>query len=390
MSLYFSRVHLTNWRNFKSAEIELTERLFLVGPNATGKSNFLEVFRFLRDLVSDGGGLAAAVRNRHGIARLRSLFARKDPDVGIRVELSESSSHLPVWRYEIRFRSAAKDKPVRVSKESAEMFDSGKWICRLDRPDPKDMADAPRLDQAAISQTTANESFRAVADFFRSVSYLHLVPQLVREGTIAPPSTIGADAYGRDLLERIRSTSGRTRTARLSRIEKLVQIAVPALQNLELHEDAQGRPHLRAKFEHWRPQGGFQDESQFSDGTLRLIGLLWALQEPGGPLLLEEPELSLHSSLVSKLAAFISRAQERSKGRQVLVSTHSTDLLSDPSIGSREVALIQPAREGSKLVLGANDSEIARAMSAGLSAAETVMPRVAPRRTQLFDEVNIG
>lgn len=390
MSLYFSRVRLTNWRNFKSAEIDLTERLFLVGANATGKSNFLEVFRFLRDLVTEGGGLAAAVRSRQGIARLRSLYARNDPHVGIFVELADTASGAAAWRYEIRFQGAAKPRPVMISTERVEECIDGGWVTRLDRPDAQDEDDQPRLEQAAISQTTANARFRVVADFFRTVSYLHLVPQLVREGATSPPTTIGADPYGRDLLERIRSTSARKRTARLGRIEKLVQIAAPNLRDLDLHEDEVGRPHLRARFEHWRPQGGFQDESQFSDGTLRLIGLLWALQEPGGPLLLEEPELSLHSSLVGRLAPFIARAQQRSKGRQVIISTHSLDLLSDPSIGSKEVALILPAAEGSKLVLGANDAEIAKAMSAGLTAAETVMPRVAPKQADLFEGATLG
>jgi len=52
----FSYVRLENWRNFGQAAAALQERVFLVGPNASGKSNFLDVFRFLRDLVLPGGG----------------------------------------------------------------------------------------------------------------------------------------------------------------------------------------------------------------------------------------------------------------------------------------------------------------------------------------------
>jgi hypothetical protein len=52
-----------------------------------------------------------------------------------------------------------------------------------------------------------------------------------------------------------------------------------------------GRPHLEAIYDHWRPGAGKQKEDQFSDGTLRLIGLLWSLQEGDSLLLLEEPEL---------------------------------------------------------------------------------------------------
>src|SRR5690606_2316718 len=112
-------------------------------------------------------------------------------------------------------------------------------------------------------QTIANREFRELAEFFRSVRYLHLVPQLVREGTPRPDAVLGEDTMGRDLLERIRSSPKRQRDARLGRIGKVLEIAAPGLKSLELHEDEQRRPHLRVRFEHWRPTGAFQDETQF-------------------------------------------------------------------------------------------------------------------------------
>ncbi|MBA2492469.1 MAG: ATP-binding protein, partial [Gammaproteobacteria bacterium] len=56
--------------------VELQRRVFLIGPNASGKSNFLGLFRFLHDLVSVGGGFQEAVRKRRGISSLRCLAAR--------------------------------------------------------------------------------------------------------------------------------------------------------------------------------------------------------------------------------------------------------------------------------------------------------------------------
>jgi predicted ATPase len=47
----FSQVILENWRNFDQVDVRLQDRAFLVGPNASGKSNFLDVFRFLRDQI---------------------------------------------------------------------------------------------------------------------------------------------------------------------------------------------------------------------------------------------------------------------------------------------------------------------------------------------------
>jgi len=66
--LRFSHINLENWRNFAQVDVELQRRGFLIGPNASGKSNLLDVFRFLRELVSVGGGFQEAVRKRGGVS----------------------------------------------------------------------------------------------------------------------------------------------------------------------------------------------------------------------------------------------------------------------------------------------------------------------------------
>lgn len=96
-----SRVVLKNWRNFQRVDVQMTDRVFLVGPNASGKSNFLDVFRFLRDIAKPGGGLQKAVGDRGGITKIRCLAARSDPTVEIEVYLSESVDKDPKWRYAI-------------------------------------------------------------------------------------------------------------------------------------------------------------------------------------------------------------------------------------------------------------------------------------------------
>ena len=52
----FSHVHIKNWKNFRDLSFDVGHRLFIVGPNASGKSNLLDVFRFLGDVVAPGGG----------------------------------------------------------------------------------------------------------------------------------------------------------------------------------------------------------------------------------------------------------------------------------------------------------------------------------------------
>lgn len=371
--LRFTHIELANWRNFGRCEIALAARVFLVGPNAAGKSNLLDVFRFLRELVVPGGGLQEAVRRRGGVSAIRALHARRDPEISIRVEIGGRNNPRE-WRYELAF-NAKRDAAPQIVREQVHHGD--KLI--LTRPDKNDRDDSRRLTQTHLEQISANTGFRALADFLSSIAYLHVVPQLIRD-----PERRGADLadpLGGDLIQRIAETPPRTRDARLKRITTALQVAVPQIGEIGLSQDTRGRWHLRAKYRHWRPQGAWQTEERFSDGTLRLLGLLWALGEPGGPLLLEEPELSLHSAVVVRLPALFAR-MHRSSGRQVIVTTHSEHLLQDEGIGLDEVFILRPAPEGTTVAPARDTAGVAALLERGVPLGEAVLPMAAPRNAE--------
>src|SRR5438132_761548 len=96
--LLFTHIRLENWRNFAKVDVDLQRRVFLVGANASGKSNFLDVFRFLRDIVSVGGGFQEAVRKRGGLSALRYLAARAYSDISITVRIEDKDD--TSWEYE--------------------------------------------------------------------------------------------------------------------------------------------------------------------------------------------------------------------------------------------------------------------------------------------------
>ena len=73
--MIISRLILKNWRNFRFVDVKFSDRTFIVGPNASGKSNLLDVFRFLRDLSKSGGGLKKAIDDRGGLSKIRCLSA---------------------------------------------------------------------------------------------------------------------------------------------------------------------------------------------------------------------------------------------------------------------------------------------------------------------------
>ena len=361
---------LENWKNFSHLEVNLQRRVFLVGPNASGKSNFLDVLRFLRDIVDVGGGFQEAVQWRSGVSAIRCLAAHRYTEIGIRVTFGPASEPNR-WEYELRFNQ---DKQRRQLITKEHVSRSGEDLVL--RPNSEDEKDPIRLSQTYLEQINVNQEFRQVVEFFNSISYRHIVPQLIRD----PERYIGPedDPFGGDFLEQIAITNKPTKQARLRRISEALKVAVPQLEELELLRDERGQPHLRGKYEHWRSQGAWQMEDQFSDGTLRLMGLLWSILDGTGPLLLEEPELSLHPGVIRYLPQMFARIQRRNR-RQIIVSTHSSDLLQDSGIGLDEVLLLMPDRGGTQVKPASEFQEIRDLLAGGLTLADAVIPFTQPK-----------
>jgi len=386
--MYISRIELQNWKNFKSTAAHLSRRTFLIGPNASGKSNLLDALRFLRDVAQSG--LDQAVSDRGGVSRIRCLAARKSPSIAIDVTLS-LDRETPKWRYRLEFNQDRQRTP-KVRQEIVEDLQAQNRI--IDRPDPRDQDDELLLTQTSLEQILANRKFRDVAEFFNSISYQHVIPQVVRKPQEFSANPVKDDPFGRDVIQRIWNTNKRTREAWLDRISSVLQDAVPQLKGLEVEMDDQGTAHLIGRFEHWRAHDAKQDESQFSDGTLRLFGLMWAMFEGKGPLLLEEPELSLHPEVVRQLPELLLQLQDKIRrmrrksmedfeARQLLISTHSDELLRDKGIAANEILMIKPDREGSVLV--EPDAADRRAFRNGLTAADVLLPKSGPGEQLEFE-----
>ena len=189
------------------------------------------------------------------------------------------------------------------------------------------------------------------------------------------------DPYGGDFLEQVARTPENRQKSRLKQIRNALRAAVPQLAEIKLSRDARGTPHLSGKYEHWRPQGAWQAEDQFSDGTLRLMGLLWSALDGSGPLLLAEPELSLHPEVVRFIPQMFARIQRR-LNRQILVSTHSSDLLRDDGIGMDEVLLLQPGENGTNMCPAGELFEVRSLLEGGLSMAEVAIARTQPKHPE--------
>ena len=389
--MIISKIELFNWKNFHRCEVGVQERCFVVGANAAGKSNFIDALRFLRDVAKQGGGLQTAVRVRGGITKIRCLAAREQSNVKLAIELSESDSRELCWHYELNFKHTGggiRENQVKIVSE--KVFSGREQRYVLDRSAETLGEDEETLKYTYLEQPNANKDFRVIQQFLQNVEYLNVVPQMVRESASSSYSGDKEDYYGRNFLKRLALLNDNTRRSYFRKIKEFLKLAVPQLEELSFVKDEIGVPHLEARYVHWRTRGSKQQEMQFSDGTLRLIGFLFALIDSNGVLLLEEPEINLHPRIVAQFPEFIAKIQRVKKGgRQVFITTHSYDILSNEGIAPEEVLLLTNSPEGTEVEVLSNVEKAKNILAAGFSMADVVMPLTKPWSIESMSHIKL-
>lgn len=390
--MIISKIELFNWKNFHRCEVGVQERCFVVGANAAGKSNFIDALRFLRDVAKQGGGLQTAVRVRGGITKIRCLAAREQSNVKLAIELSESDSRELCWHYELNFKHTGggiRENQVKIVSE--KVFSGREQRYVLDRSAETLGEDEETLKYTYLEQPNANKDFRVIQQFLQNVEYLNVVPQMVRESASSSYSGDKEDYYGRNFLKRLALLNDNTRRSYFRKINEFLKLAVPQLEELSFVKDEIGVPHLEARYVHWRARGSKQQEMQFSDGTLRLIGFLFALIDSNGVLLLEEPEINLHPGIVAQFPEFIAKIQRVKKGgRQVFITTHSYDILSNEGIAPEEVLLLTNSPEGTEVEVLSNVEKAKNILAAGFSMADVVMPLTKPWSIESMSHIKLN
>ena len=389
--MIISKIELFNWKNFHRCEVGVQERCFVVGANAAGKSNFIDALRFLRDVAKQGGGLQTAVRVRGGITKIRCLAAREQSNVKLAIELSESDSRELCWHYELNFKHTGggiRENQVKIVSE--KVFSGREQRYVLDRSAETLGEDEETLKYTYLEQPNANKDFRVIQQFLQNVEYLNVVPQMVRESASSSYSGDKEDYYGRNFLKRLALLNDNTRRSYFRKINEFLKLAVPQLEELSFVKDEIGVPHLEASYVPWRTRGSKQQEMQFSDGTLRLIGFLFALIDSNGVLLLEEPEINLHPGIVAQFPEFIAKIQRVKKGgRQVFITTHSYDILSNEGIAPEEVLLLTNSPEGTEVEVLSNVEKAKNILAAGFSMADVVMPLTKPWSIESMSHIKL-
>ena len=375
------KVWAKNFRSIENAELELEPLTVLVGPNASGKSNLLDLVGFLGDTARDG--LEAAIKARGGI----NSIIRRDPnkavsglEVGLRREVPLAS---PPRAVEYSFTLASQsDGGYRVEREFAQIvsLDTHLQLAeveisngRLTRPDLDHLDPQQTSEDGGLSQTRSRAARDLLREGFGNLD-LHLISEMALrlnlllimsrggEGRMdgapniplnlelrllrtelseihlyhvladslrKPQKTAHShplDATGENLASTISDMLQKNHRF-LSDLKNSLNYAVPSVCDIRVSTAGSFNViELKHTGDSPNQEDVWFDLSYESDGTVRLLAILTALfQEPALSLVgLEEPELAIHPGA---MAVLIDTMQEAASRGQILVTTHSPDLI---------------------------------------------------------------
>jgi len=342
----------------------------LVGPNASGKTTFLDVVAFLGQLISEGPDAAIEERTQNFDDLIWSRAGRGF-ELAVELEIPQKyqstfgQSKYHVVRYEISLGWDEMDQ-VAVRTESV-MLKFGGDVSRFPQPgtEPKtillgtDVPDTfPILDRNIWNQVFfySEEHQHAYMDGFRQISTFSLGPKKMALGNLPEdeerfPVATWLKKFLSDSVQRyvlnsmlIRKPSppgkgrallndgsnlawvvdhlNKTAPEKVQEWIKHLQTALPDLEQIETIE----RPEDRHRYLVLKYKGGLKVPSWMaSDGTLRLLALTLPayIPELKGVYLIEEPENGIHPLAVQTMFQSLSSVYDA----QILLATHSPLIL---------------------------------------------------------------
>lgn len=380
-SVFIQRVVLRSYKSIAQCDIRLQPLTYLVGQNGAGKSNFLDALHFVRDALT--GSLDNALSERGGLKEVRRRSSGHPNHMGIRIDFRLMDGRQG-W-YALRIGALASGGH-EVQNEECVIGGMGKgpfFRIAKGRLQGSSEATFPAVtnDRLALVAASGLTAFRPVFDGLAAMGFYNLNPKIMRElqkpqdGRLLKP--VGENIVSViHHLQRVAPDRMQSIKEYLQSVAPMVQglerIAIGPMETLEFRQDVAGAQHP------WR----FLAQNM-SDGTLRALGVLTALLQSNvdySPTLIgiEEPETALHPAASSALREVLVQAARHT---QVLVTSHSPDLLDDNSINADTILAV--VSEGGETKIAPLDAASRQMLREHLfSAGELLrMNQLAPDRS---------
>ena len=407
-----THIAITNWRNFAHIEFDMSSRLFVVGPNSSGKTNLLAALRFLSDVARRG--LVAASEDLGGPSRyihagadsvsfsvsadvdtrqitydlsLRKVRVIDDFSLG-RMRLHPSNKGIPEDLLE-----ADQPRILHPMVEARPRSSSWEEIARLPVAQPpsesEDEAETqfPVMDRVfvegekllidgedvtgALGTKRVTGSALSIRNMLSGIRYIHPNPKkmLERSDRYDPD-------HGTGFFQHAGRFSDQQLDAVVDRIRPIMAAVVPEIPNLSYQRMGLGTEVVFYSDTPVRGASGVYSHEQFSEGTLRLLGMLFnlaTLPRDTSVVLIEEPETFLQASVVRSLPSLLAEVA-MNRDVQMVISTHSPELIDSELVLPSQVLMLRSenGETTGELLSESNDPRIKAVVSAGLPKSQGI------------------
>jgi len=361
------RIRVTNFKSFEELEVELDKFNVLIGANASGKSNFVQIFEFLRDIANSG--LNNAVSMQGGVEYLRNINIGANENFFLKVVsdlkftlLGRSTkagligveTYEAIYEFALKFNKRGsgfkiaedkltqKCKYVRLEKQKGKIEkkeELGLGGITVSRINGNVKVDLHKPEQVPINKNDIFPPFLIqqkllpntlllqtplfippLKEIFSGVSIYDFDPKLPKKAT---PITgkVELEEDGSNLSIVLKNITENKEMKR--KLFNLVKDLLPFISNLDVEKFAD--KSLLFKLQETYFENQYLPASLISDGTINITALIVALYFEKKPLtIIEEPERNIHPYLISKVVDMMKDASQK---KQIIVTTHNPEIV---------------------------------------------------------------
>jgi predicted ATPase len=346
-STFLTKVVLKNYKSIAACEVELGPLTFLVGPNGAGKSNFLDSLRFVADSLHTS--LEHALRERGGIGEVRRRSGGHPNHFGLRFCFSLPSGEAGHYAFRIgaRPQGGFEVQEEECKVHAAEALGQVHHF-RIESGAVRNTSlagPAASIDRLYLVSASGLSPFRPVYEALSRMGFYSLNPDRIRD--LQSPDAGELLARDGSNITSVLAQLKKNNPSRKQRIEDYLSKVVPGVHGVDVKvigpkETLEFRQQVAGK-DPWRFLA-----ANMSDGTVRALGILVALFQsangvgPRVPLVgIEEPEIALHPAAAGLL---LDGLREASRSTQVIVTSHSPDLLDDEKLDNESILAVYAER----------------------------------------------
>ena len=325
MGQTINRLTIEGFKSLRTLDdFELRQLNVLIGANGAGKSNFVDFFSMLRELIEQH--LEKFVNTAGGAVACLYLGPKVTKQIAAKLRFGNNG-------YEFVLVPTS-DNRLIFAEENVEFF-GGQIVSRSQTALGSGHSEAKLKDRKDDYGATARHGvpyyvYRAVSSWV--VYHFHdtsgtagvRLQNAINDNEYLRPDAANLAAF----LYRIQQTH----PTNYERIRDAVRLAAPFFDDFKLRPVERNPELIQLE---WLQKGSDYPfrPSQISDGTLRFICLATALLQPVLPatVLFDEPELGLHPYALTLLGGLLRQATKRYGivSNQVIVSTQSAPLLNE-------------------------------------------------------------